>query len=566
MMEPQPSRGEERSPDVDGLASYAGRWIAYLGGRILAQGGTPAQALAAAKAIRYKEVPQILYVPTIQAMNFSEILERVANVLPADLPVYLVGGAVRDVLLGRPTHDLDFVLSGDVLKVARKAANRLEGAYYPMDEERQTARVILSSPDGSQDILDFAALRGPDLESDLKARDFTINAMAVDIQRPTELLDPLGGAADLRARRLRACSETSFSSDPLRILRAIRLAAAFSLHIMPEARSFMRHAVPSLPRVSPERMRDELFRMLDGPEPATCMRAMELIGALVYVLPELEGLKGVKQSPPHVSDAWAHTLDVVQKLDSMLLALGPQYNPDSAASLALGLAVLQLGRYRVQIGEHFRRRLNPDRSLRSLDLLAGLYHDIGKPQTSQIDERGRIHFYQHDQVGAQIAKERGEALRLSNVECSRLESIVRYHLRPMLLSNTGKTPSRKAIYRFFRDTGEAGVDICLLSLADFLATYGPTLPTEAWSHHLEVIRLLLSAWWETPEETVSPPAILNGNELIEELHLKPGPEVGRLLAAIREGQATGQVHNREEALALARQVLDKREDDEEALI
>ncbi len=157
--------------------------------------------------------------PTANPLSFSDLLEKIAAALPPDQAAYLVGGAVRDALLQRVTHDLDFAMPGeDVLTVSRRLADRIGAAFYPLDEERDTGRLVIVRPDGSRQMLDFAALRGPDLESDLRARDFTINAMAVDVRQPQSLIDPLGGAADLLGKRLSACSATAFTDDPLRIL------------------------------------------------------------------------------------------------------------------------------------------------------------------------------------------------------------------------------------------------------------------------------------------------------------------------------------------------------------
>jgi hypothetical protein len=155
-----------------------------------------------------------------------------------------------------------------------------------------------------------------------------------------------------------------------------------------------------------------------------------------------------------------------------------------------------------------------------------------------------------------VVEQRARALRLSNAETERLGKIVRHHMRPGLLAGAARPPTRRAVYRFFRDTGPAGVDICLLSLADLLATQGAELPAEPWANHLEVVRHLLEAWWERPEESISPPLLLNGDELMKELEISPGPQVGRLLEAIREAQATGQISTRPEALAVARSQLE----------
>ena len=539
----------------DGMDLYAGRWVAMIRDQVVGQGGTPEQARLAAQISRYKESPQIVYVPTKYPLVFPPILQKVADALPPDLPVYLVGGAVRDALLQRKIHDLDFILPGSAIKISRQIADRLGAAFFPLDDESDTGRVILISKDGSRFILDFAARRGADLESDLRARDFTLNAMAVDVRQPQAILDPLGGAVDLLAKQLRACSPTAFSNDPIRILRAIRQAAVFGFHIPLETRELMRAAVSLLPSISSERLRDELFRLLDGPRVAASIRALDMLGALRFVLPEMDSLKGVEQSPPHQNDVWNHTLNVVQLLEIVLAALAPDYDPDKAASLTLGMMVLKLGRYRHRLGEHFMEQLNTDRTLRPLLFLAALYHDIGKPETRRVDGNMKVHFYGHDEAGATIARTRGQLLRLSNPELERLISIVRGHLRPVLLEKDGTLPTRRAIYRFFRDTGMAGIDICILALADFLGTYGAGLPQEKWEHHLEVIHNLLEAWWERPHEQVTPPILVNGYDVMKELGIPPGPRVGELLEAIREAQAIGQVSTREEAIALARKML-----------
>lgn len=494
-----------------------------------------------------------------RSFYFSDLLDRVRPLIPPDLQVFLVGGAVRDALLACPTHDLDFVLSGDVLGFSRRLADRLGAAYYPLDVKRGTARLIFINPDGSRDVLDFARLRGHDLESDLRGRDFTINAIALSVHNPQVLVDPLGGVADLRAGQIRSCSPTTFQEDPVRILRAIRLAAAFEFRILPETRKQMRQALEGLSQVSAERLRDELFRILEGPKPATAIRALDLMGALPHILPDLPALKGVKQSAPHLLDVWEHTLDVLQKLEAVLAGLALQHDPDAAANLAMGQLSLRLGRYRQQIHTHLAAGLNPVRDLRAILFLAALYHDVGKPATQQVDESGRIRFYEHEKVSAQIVSKRSHFLRLSNTEIERLRTIVRHHLRPLLLAQSAQLPTRRAIYRFFRDTGPAGVDICLLSMADTLATYGPSLPQDTWAHQLDVVRALLEAWWERPEENVSPPALVDGNSLIQTFDLKPGPLIGRLLDMVREAQAAGEIVDRQDALKLVQEFLAKQD-------
>lgn len=485
-----------------------------------------------------------------------ERIDQVRAAMPAGQAVYLVGGAVRDALLGRETHDLDFVLGEDVLEFARRTANALGGAYYPLDEARQTARVVLNAGTDRREILDFAAYRGPDLESDLSARDFTLNAMAIPLEGPLELIDPLHGAEDLLAKRMRACSPTSLTDDPLRVARAIRLANNLGLFILPETRKQVREAAPGLERVSPERKRDELFRILDGSDVSTAFRALDQMGVLGYLLPELVRLKGVAQTAPHIYDVWEHTLSVMQNLESVLGVLALSFQADRAASLVMGMLSHRLGRFRQEIHDHLGQRFTPDRNARALLFLAALYHDSGKPATRRVEPGGRVRFFGHEQAGDQIVHERAVRLRLSSDEVERVSAVVAHHLRPILLAQGPEPPSRRAVYRFYRDAGQAGVEVCLLSLADVLGTYGPAIQTEAWQGQLDTVRTLLEAWWEQRTERVLPDPLINGRELMRNLRLQSGPEVGRLLEAIREAQAAGEVRSREEALELARRMLD----------
>ena len=486
------------------------------------------------------------------------ILAQVQAALPAGMPAYLVGGAVRDLLLGRVSHDLDFVVPKDAIAASRRVANALGGGFFTLDPERKTGRVVLTTEANDRYFLDFATFRGPDLESDLRNRDFTINAIAVDIHQLQALIDPLGGARDLHARQLRPCSATSFEDDPLRILRCVRQAVEFELRLLPETRHLLRAALTGLSRISPERVRDELFRILETRKPAVALRALDMLGALVYVLPELDTLKGVAQSPPHTDDVWTHTLNTAQKLADLMDVLQPEHDAKAAANWAMGLVSLRIGRYRQQFNTHLSAAPSPGRSLRALLLLAALYHDVGKPATQKVEEDGRIRFIEHDRLSAQIAHQRGVRLHLSNLEIERLTTIVRQHMRPLLLAQSGETPSRRSIYRFFHHTGSAGVDICLLALADSLATYGAGLPQDVWVHQLEVTRTLLEAWWEQADEKIAPPALLNGHDLMEVFSLPPGPEIGRLLEKIREAQASGEIKERSEALEYARACLGKR--------
>ena len=489
------------------------------------------------------------------------ILTRIIELLPVDEPIYLVGGAIRDALLNRPSNDLDFVTPGDALKIARQIANNLGAAYFPLDVKRKMARLIIKPPRAhslqawSSTRIDFSTFQGDDLINDLQGRDFTMNAMAVEVHNFHTLIDPLGGATDLISKYLRPCSQHAFLDDPVRILRAVRFSVDLNLQIQTETLQLLRQSIKYLSEVSAERLRDEIYRILLQSHPSSSLRILDKLNALEYILPELCLLKGVEQSTPHIMDVWDHTLNFLTRLENLLEVLAPAYNPDKAGNLAMGFVAWRLGRYRQYLEEHLNNALNPDRPHRGLIFLAGMYHDVGKLHSQSMVETGKIQFINHEQIGSQLIEKRGQELKLSNLEIERVVTIVRHHMRPSMLSHLKETPSRKAVYRFFRDTGAAGVDICVLSLADILATYGTTLPQERWERHLDVVRQLWSAWWEDQTGSVFPPPLINGDILMDELNISPGPLVGYLLESIREAQVAGDIHNQQEAINLAQKLL-----------
>ena len=540
--------------DSKAASNYAGRWVARIRGRIVAQGGTPEQALRAAQTSRHKERPEIIFMP----LPFSNppLLDKVRDALP-DQEIYLVGGAVRDMILNRLSRDFDFAVPSGGISLARRVARALDANFMVLDEERDTGRVIVMDADNSRTYLDFATYRGGDkLEDDLHARDFSVNAIAYDL-RTNSVIDPLNGAEDIRAKIIRACSPTSLKDDPIRILRAVRHAAAFDFKIDLITRSAMKNAASLLPNTSPERQRDELFKILEGPKPDASMRAVEMLGVFPHFLPELSAMKGVEQSPPHVYDVWEHTLKVLGHLEAILATLETETSNDDPFLSAM---ISALGKYREKFASHFTESLNTDRSVRAALFFAALYHDVEKPATKSVDESGRIRFFDHDVKGAQVASTRGHAFNLSNDEIQRIKKIVynhmRFHFLTMQLEEKKQEPTRKSIYRFFRDAGEAGVDLILLGLADLRGTHEHTLTQEYWKSALEIAGILLENYWEKREESIAPPRLLDGRDLMKELNLEAGRIIGQLLEAIREGQATGDIATREEALGLARKIFE----------
>jgi putative nucleotidyltransferase with HDIG domain len=495
-------------------------------------------------------------VSPLRPLIWPACIEAIRAALADEQEVYLVGGAVRDAYLHRPLHDIDLASQGDGRPLARRIANVFDGAYYPLDPERGVGRALIDR-DGDRLTVDVARFRGPDLLTDLQKRDFTLNAMAVRLTGDlSQVIDPLGGLSDLEAKRLRQCSPESIPSDPVRALRAVRTSVTHGLVIEPATRLSIKEHADHLADVSAERIRDELFQILDSKRPSAALAALHQIGIIESIIPEAAAMSGVVQGPPHWGDVWRHTLNTIDYLDNILCIIAPQRDQDLSANVQSGLVTFALGSLRKPLQEHMAHNWPNGRTHRALLILAALLHDAGKPATRTVDTEGRIRFLHHEQIGAQLANDRALALRLSNEETERLTTIVRHHMRPHWLHDQN-APAARAIYRFWRDTDQAGVDICLLAMADYLGTYGATLDTRTWVSYLETIQTLLERYYRHYNTAVAPLPLITGQTLLDRFGMKPGPQIGELLEQLREAQAVGEVSTPEEALDWVQRFLEQ---------
>lgn len=473
--------------------------------------------------------------------------------------VWLVGGAVRDLWRGVPVRDWDVAVERGAITLARAIADRLRADVYVLDVEHDTARVLTADAH-----LDIAGLRGRSLEADLKDRDFTVNALAIDLDQPDRLIDLVGGERDLADGVIRALGEQALTGDPIRLLRAVRQAIGLNFEIdLQTARWIAQHAA-LITTASAERVRDELIKLIGEAGCADSLLLLDAYGLLGHILPEVAALQNVTQSPPHHWDVYEHTRRVVDALEMIgARLLGFEQSDDTAimqpvipdwvwSSLLLTLSPFA-DALRTQLREF---EIDAARSRWHTLKWTALLHDIGKPGTRSVDEDGRIRFFGHEDLSAQLADERLRALKFSSAEIDRVRGVIGGHMRPHWLAQSALTP--RAIYRFFRATRDYGVDILLLSLADHLATHGPDVERERWAKRLELIQAMLAAYFERRAEVVAPLPLINGTELMAALNLRPGRQIGVLLEAIREAQAAGEVTTKEEAVRLAREVMSER--------
>jgi len=451
---------------------------------------------------------------------------------------YVVGGTVRDALVGRPSRmDIDLAVRADGFSVARSLAELLrprKATFVPLDADRGTGRVVLGEPEAAT--VDLSSFKGPTIIEDLYARDFTINAMAVKVEEilhggPINVIDPTGGRADAQAHRLKACSSRAFTDDPLRVLRAYRFQAMLDFEITPQTAHLIRSGLPGLGIVAPERIRDEFMSTLAADNSWRSLREMDRDGPLDALFPELSCMKGVEQNAYHHLDVWDHTLETVRRLETI---------PTDRAERFGDLASV--------IDEYCRQEPVQGRPRTALLKLAALFHDSGKPAGMTRDSDGRVRFIGHEKISADLFEHAGGRLKLARREIRLVRGWIRGHMRPMI--PTGDDVSRRAGRRLHRAFGNDLIGLLLLFLADLAASRGIARSPETDDRAVEQVRRLMALSLES-ERTTRPP-LLTGREIIGIFGLTPGPLIGGILRRLEELQESGEIETRNQAVAAAK--------------
>ncbi|MDX6635699.1 MAG: poly(A) polymerase [Solirubrobacterales bacterium] len=461
-----------------------------------------------------------------ERLGGAPIVAAVREAVGSTDGVWVVGGAVRDAALGREVVDLDLAVLGDPGATAKAIGSALGEHAFELSAEFGTWRVV--SPSRGWQI-DLTALRGETIEADLAERDFTIGAVAVPLAGG-EKIDPYAGLTDLAERRLLAVGEESFLSDPLRLLRASRLAAELDLEIDGRTVVLARAAAERAGEPAGERQLAELRQLLGGPDPLRGLRLLGELGVTAVVLPELETLRGVEQGPNHHLDVYDHTIAVLEHTLEVERDL-ERFAGDRAAEVASLLDE--------PLADEMTRRTG----LR----FGALFHDIAKPAT-KAERDGFVGFRGHDEVGAEIIGDVCRRLRASRRLTQHLQGLARHHLRLGFLIPEMPLPPRR-VHAYLRATDPVTVDVTLLTVADRLSARGkgPIASPEMVSAHLTLAREMIVAGLDWRRE--GPPApLLRGDEIAAELGIEPGPELGSAIAELEAAQYAGEVTDRTGAL------------------
>jgi poly(A) polymerase len=471
---------------------------------------------------------------SVEALDRAPSIAAARTALEQEGPAWIVGGAIRDALLGERVSDADLAVErGREEGAARAIAKVAGGTAFQLSEEHASWRAIAPT-DGWH--VDVVALRAETIEEDLQARDFTVNAIARPLEGG-ELIDPTGGRADSEVRVLRAASEGAFRDDPMRLLRAPRLAAGHDLAIEPGTADLARSAAAQAADPAGERQFAELRGIVAGPRPMRGIELMDELDLTAVVLPELEALRGVVQNPNHHLDVLGHTLAVLEEW------LGLERDLEDFA-----------GELAPEIQAFLDEPLADELSRREALRFGALFHDLGKPETRN-EGAGYVTFIGHDEVGARIIAEICRRLRVSRRLSINLQGLALHHLRLGFLIHQ-RPLSRRAVYDYLVATEPVSADVTLLSVADRLAARGegPLASEEMVQAHLDLAREMLRdalAWHR--DGPPRPP--LSGDDLARELGLEPGPELGRLLEELRAETFTGEIGSRAEAIERARQLI-----------
>jgi poly(A) polymerase len=445
-------------------------------------------------------------------------------------PAWLVGGAVRDQLLGRPTSDFDVVLAGEPRAAAKSLARALGAHVFALSEGFGGWRVIARDRSWQVDLLPLGAHT---IEADLARRDLTINAIAQPL-RGGDYVDPFGGLEDLRRRRLRMVAPEAFDADPLRTIRVARLACELSFSAEPDTVAAARERAPALDAVAPERIFAELRRIVGADRALDGLELMDAAGVTEAVLPELIALRGVDQSKYHHLDVYEHTRAVLA--ETIALEREPHR---------------WLGQHSEAVSRMLEEPLANELSRGEALRFGALLHDIAKPQTRRVSSEGRVTFMGHDETGATVAASIMSRLRAGERLAEHVAALARHHLRLGFLVHQMPL-ERRTVYEYMRTCEPVQVDVTLLSVADRLATRGEG-SERAIARHLELAQQMLGeglAWRTNPPR---PP--IRGDQLARAIGLRPGPKLGRILAELEAASYAGEISGPDEAIARARELV-----------
>ena len=469
-----------------------------------------------------------LNLPSLAGLVLPKPVKELINTLSiGNLEVYLIGGFIRDMLLGRHSYDLDFiVIDKNAYELGNELASKFNGTCFLLDKITGTSRLVLKDELSQAYTFDFTPVSKPDLEADFARRDFTINTLAINLKNPDVLIDKFSGLNDLKQKIIKAVKLENLLDDPVRYIRAFRFATEIPSEISQETLSFISNNLSYFnDSVSGERIALELWKILDNDSSFNSVSQMSNIGLLEKFLPELTFARKVTPNDYHHLWLFEHLIELIKTFEENFFKI-----PDWAKE---------------ELNKPFGSLESPKK--KALVKLACLLHDIGKPQTWEIKNVNGVEkhtFYGHDKLGAKMTELIGERLKFSNSIIQTLSKLVQYHLRPFQLSQGNEPITERALYRFFRSVEDDTPLLLMLAMADLYATRGPKITNEDLLNGEKLLLFWFEEYrkYKTKEiEKTKKPKLFNGNELMELTGLEPSLILGFIVEELDEAIAVGEV-------------------------
>ena len=454
-----------------------------------------------------------------QIIKSDEILNKILETFDEEL--YLVGGSVRDLFFGKVSLDRDLIVIGTDARVfALKVAELFEATFIPLDEENRIYRVVM--PD-KINYLDITNPIANDLEKDLKRRDLTINAIAVNL-RTLDVVDPTGGILDLNNKIIRQISEQNFIDDPLRLLRVYRFLAKTNFNIDAETEISVKKHLTLISKPAVERVMYEIMHLFDSEYSCKALLLSEKIGLLEKIFPIVEELRKVPPNSHHHLRLFEHCVETVRNIQQIY----------SEAS-----DIVKSHLNRVDFGGYSR--------LAHLKL-AGFLHDIGKFSTWTIEpDTGRHRFIKHDDVGAKLAPTILRKMAFSNKQSEYIAKMIKNHIYPSSVISAPDL-SEKVMMRFVRKMEDDAIDVIILAKADRLSARGPEITDDIVENNIQSLDKLLNFYLSVKDSLQPLPKLLDGNDVMKLLNLKPSKKLGQVMIALHEAQISGEVLTKEHAI------------------
>ena len=460
----------------------------------------------------------------------NNIIEKIKNdnvlnkILPylKNIDAYLIGGYLRDLFLGKQSLDRDIVLVCDNIEnFVKEIAQKINATFIELDKDWEIYRLVLKD---KTNYIDFARAIEKDIKKDILRRDITINAIAFNLNTK-EIYDPTNGINDIKTKTIKAISEQNLIDDSLRLLRIFRFQSTLNFQIEEKTYSYLKKHANLLEQPAKERINVELMKLFEGQNTAQTLLSMDDCKILKLIFPFIEDFKKIPKNNHHHLDLFNHLIETVNQIESLFLSL-----PQKAQEI---------------LNE------NPYGTVKRIAYLklAAFLHDIGKPQTWTIDEdTGRHRFIMHDAIGAEIIPQYLKTLKFSKKQISYIKNLIRHHIYP---SNVN-LHNEKSIMKFLRKLDQNTIDVILLAMADRYSAKGVDITEEIIEQNISQLKELMDRYFLKLEELKPLPKLIDGNEIMTLLNIKPSPILGKIIAQIKQEQEDGNISTHDEAIELAK--------------